>query len=119
MRTRWKFWYNRHEASFGVTFDGTAFKGRSEYGVSFMIRIWEDILQIETEVSRTGYLLTDGFSSVIKGILGDSESGSNISDGRTSRFSPGSELVTLWKMPKDKRQETLRTIENFLKEAPP
>lgn len=67
MRDKWKFWYSMCKDSFGMTFDGTAFKGKSEHGVRFTIQVGNDFLTIQTEASKTGYMLTDNFSSVIKG----------------------------------------------------
>ena len=111
---KWKFWYNTREDSFGITFDGMAFKGKSEYGVRFTIQIGGDFLTIQTEPSRTGYTLADGFSSVIKGVLGDPRFGPHAPPfGMT--YTPGAVLTTNWALPDDKREEVFRAVAQFLK----
>lgn len=113
MRDKWKFWYSMCKDSFGMTFDGTAFKGKSEHGVRFTIQVGNDFLTIQTEASKTGYMLTDNFSSVIKGILG------------TPRFGPHAPplgmvytsgvLTTNWVLPDDKREKVIQRVIQFLK----
>jgi len=114
---RWKLWCSRREDSFGTTFDGTAFKGKSEYGVRFRIHIMRDSITMMTEPSRTGYTLTDSFLSPIKGVLGDPISGPSRLDLGSNWPMPGEVLITTWTLPKDKREETIRTINQFLEEA--
>jgi len=111
------FWCNRHKDPFGITFDGTAFKGKSEYGVRFRIQIIKDYLNLLTESSRTGYTLTDSFLSLINGVLGDPISGPSRFNLGSNWPMPGEVLITTWTLPEDKSEETIRTINQFLEES--
>ena len=116
--TRWKFWHNRTEDATEPVFEGMAFKGKSERGVKFFVQIGRKLLSIHTEPRRSGYLLTDVFSSYIKGILGDPSFGPGVVPGGKRYSLIGDVLITNWTLPEDKRERVIQEIETFLKTSP-
>jgi len=110
----WVFGYSRREDQSGVTFDGTAIEPEKEYGVRFIIQIGSALLVIQTEPIRTGYLLTEGFTSTMKGVLGEPSLGPKVVSLGKDWPMQGEALITNWALPEDRHEKVIREVERFL-----
>jgi len=106
--------YSRREDQSGVTFNGTAIEPEKEYGVRFIIQIGSTHLVIQTEPSRTGYLLTEGFTSTMKDVLGEPSLGPKVVSLGRDWPMHGETLITNWALPEDRREKVIREVERFL-----